>query len=105
MDIFILLIMAWIVIMVLAIIFRLYMRKKTMVFADPFRRHEIMTCKIKCMTCNKTFYKKWKKGDYAMKEINLHKCCKGKGLIEAIFIELVKTKEELKYEKLIAKWK
>jgi hypothetical protein len=75
---------------------------------DPFGFRQIVTCKMSCENCGAIWNKPFKRGDFIFKPVyECPTCKKGNMMItEILCLETkIKTKDELKYEKLVEKWK
>ncbi len=62
-------------------------------------------CRLLCEKCGTGGIKLFERGDYIFKKS--HECpkCKENMTIMEIFYSKTKTEDELKYEKLVKKWK
>jgi len=86
---------------------RIKKSKKRVVY-DPFGFRQIIICKLSCEKCKSTGAKPFERGDFIFKSVyECSTCKKGNMIITEILCleEKVKTKAELKYEKLVQKWK
>lgn len=79
---------------------------------DPFGWFNIMKTELHCDSCNMKIIRNWKHGDY-VNNVSTEKCkclckkvkCKGPMVITGIWFEKPKTREEIKSDKLDAKWR
>ena len=75
---------------------------------DPFGFSQIVTCILSCEKCGTDGVKLFERGDFIFKPVHeCPTCKKGSMIITKIlcFEAKIKTKDELKYEKLVEKWK
>jgi hypothetical protein len=73
---------------------------------DPFGFSYIIVTMLQCKECEAFGVRFFERGDYIFKvHEKCPKCKKGDFVIVGIFWERLKTREELKYEKLYQKWR
>jgi len=95
-------------IFLLYIIYFIKKSKEYIAVYDPFGFSQIITCKLSCEKCGGSGTKPFERGDFIFKSVyECPTCKKGNMLITEILClqEKIKTKDELKYEELVAKWK
>lgn len=94
------------------VIFLLYLtrliKKSREPIYDPFGFRQIVTCVLLCENCGINGAKLFERGDFIFKQVReCPTCKKGNMIITKVlcFEAKIKTKDELKYEKLVEKWK
>jgi hypothetical protein len=79
---------------------------------DPFGFNEEMWTELVCKSCGIKFSREWHKGDFIFGEshepcpcVCKKKRCEGPLMVTAVYWKRKKTPEEIKWEKLEAKWR